>query len=106
MVDPILKVSLIKGIDGELEDSSVVTYISPKAVDPENNVISMDIDVEGKTFLRGKKNDDDTFYLKINRALLPKKTAKYPVKITIYDEHGAKSMIPTSMVVDVEYVDK
>ena len=106
MVDPILKVSLIKGIDGELEDSSVVTYISPKAVDPENNVISMDIDVGGKTFLRGKKNDDDTFYLKINRALLPKKTAKYPVKITIYDEHGAKSMIPTSMVVDVEYVDK
>ena len=82
-IDPIFKVSLITGIDGELEDSSLVIYISPKAIDPENNAISMDFEVDGKTFLRGMKNEDNTFSIKINKVLLPKKTAKYLVKITL-----------------------
>ena len=74
-IDQIFKVSLITGIDGELEDSSLVIYISPKAIDPVNNAITMDFEVDGKTFLRGMKNEDNTFSIKINKVLLPKKTA-------------------------------
>lgn len=85
MVGPIFKVNVIKGVDGELEDSSVATYTSPKATDPENNSITMDFDVGGKIFLRARKNDDNSFYLKVNRGLVPKKTASYKVRIKIED---------------------
>ena len=40
-VGPIFKVSLVTGLDGELQDDSTDTFTSPKAIDPENNKIDM-----------------------------------------------------------------
>jgi hypothetical protein len=75
------KVTIVKGLDGELEDSSTATYTSPQAVDPENHSISMSFDTGGKFFMRARKNDDNSFYIKINRGLVPPKNSTYPVKV-------------------------
>ena len=44
----------------------------------------------GDTFMRMKKNDDDSFNIKVNKGLLPKKTASYPVSIGLEDARGSK----------------
>ena len=66
----------------------------------------MAFDFGGKYFIRARKNDDDTVSLKINRALVPKKKAKYVVKIKLSDDLGAKSLVPTLLVIDVRYENK
>ena len=33
-LEPTIKVVLTLGVDGQLEDRSIVTYTSPKAIDP------------------------------------------------------------------------
>jgi hypothetical protein len=81
---------VVKGLDGELEDSSTATYTSPHAEDPENNSIRMSFDTGGKIFMRARKNGDNTFYVKINRGLVPPKSFNYPIKVKIQDEFGAK----------------
>ena len=106
VVGPTLQVPLVVGEDGELTDDSSITFKSPKAVDKENNSIKMAFDFGGKYFIRARKNDDDTFSLKINRALVPKKIAKYVVKIKLSDDLGAKSLVPTLLVIDVRYENK
>ncbi len=60
----------------------------------------------GKAFLRMKMNDDGTFYIKVNRALLPQKTASYPVSVSVEDERGGKQLVKTKLSIDVEFVDK
>lgn len=90
VVGPILKFSLVVGHDGELEDDSPVVFKSPKAVDKEKNAIKMDFNTGRQIFLRARKNDDDTFTIKINRSLVPRKKAKYAIKIGLSDEFGAK----------------
>jgi hypothetical protein len=105
-IGPLFKVSVIKGVDGELEDSSTVTYTSPKAVDPENNLISMSFDVGGSIFIRARKNDDNTFYVKVNKGLVSPKNGTYPVKISLSDEFGAKQIMASTLIVEVEFIDK
>ena len=51
-------------------------------------------------------NDDGTFYIKVNRALLPQKTASYPVSVSVEDERGGKQLVKTKLSIDVEFVDK
>jgi hypothetical protein len=75
------KVQVIKELDGELKDSSTATFTSPRAEDPENNSISMSFDIGGKIFIRARKNDDNSFYVKVNRGLVPPKNFTYPVKV-------------------------
>ena len=50
-----------------------------------------------KNFMRMKKNDDDTFFVKINKSLLPKKTASYPISIGLEDARGAKQIVKSRM---------
>jgi len=105
IVGPIFGVKLVKGVDGELEDDSTETYTSPKAVDAQKDKIIMSF-TGGKVFMRMKKNDDDTFFIKINKSLLPKKTATYAVSIGLEDVRGAKQIVRSRMKVMVEYQDK
>ena len=105
LVAPTFTVQLVKGEDGELEDDSIETFTSPKAVDGENDQIVMSF-TGGTTFMRVKDNDDDTFYIKVNKALLPQKSATYPVSVSLDDVRGAKQMVPTKMSVVVEFIDK
>ena len=55
--------------------------------------------------MRMRQNPDNTFYVKVNKRLLPKKSATYRVSVTLRDERGAAAF-PTMMVVNVKYVDK
>jgi hypothetical protein len=41
IISPTMKIQLVKGEDGELEDDSTETYISPIARDTENDKIIM-----------------------------------------------------------------
>ena len=101
-VGPVFKVELIKGVDGEIEGDPDVTYTSPKAVDPQKDKILMDF-VGGKTFMRIKKADDDTFYIKVNKGLTPKKSATYPISIGLEDARGAKQLVKSKMAVEITF---
>lgn len=91
-IKPIFKIDLITGLDGVLEDGSIVVYNSPKAIDPENNKMIIDFEFGRKNFIRAKKNDDNSFSCKINKTLLPKKSEKYKIGIQLSDENGAKAL--------------
>ena len=106
-VKPILpfNVDLVTGLDGELEDDSLVTFNSPKAVDPENNKISIQFKSIGLFFMRMKQNPDNSFYIKVSKSLLPKKTATYKFSVLLKDDRGA-SAFPTMASVNVKYINK
>ena len=70
MIDPIFIIELVKGVDGEIEGDPDATYTSPKAIDEQNDQIVMDFE-GGDSFMRIKQNDDDRFYIKVNKGLLP-----------------------------------
>ena len=89
---------LIKGVDGEIEGDLGVTYTSPKAIDAEKDTIIMNFDGED-IFMRAKKNDEDAFYIKINKGLLPKKTANYSVSVRLEDSRGAKNELIETVTV-------
>jgi hypothetical protein len=65
-----LDVKLTKGEDGEIEDDSIVTYKSPKAVDSEGDSIKITFDLQGNSFLSASQNTDDTFTLSVDRSKL------------------------------------
>ena len=59
-------VSLVKGIDGYIEDSSVYTYTSPVAKDYEGDDVKMIF--KGITdAVSVSQNSDNSFTLKVNR---------------------------------------
>ena len=55
----------------------------------------MKFDVGEKTFLRAKMNKDNTFSVRINKLLLPKKSEKYMINIKLEDKLSAMSSSPT-----------
>lgn len=65
-----------------------------------------DINTGGKSFFRAKGKEDGTFSLKINRNLLPKENATYPISIKLEDDKGARSTVASTFTVKVEYLDK
>lgn len=70
MIDPIFIIELVKGVDGEIEGDPDATYTSPKAIDEQKDQIVMDFE-GGNSFMRIKQKDDDRFYIKVNKGLLP-----------------------------------
>lgn len=104
MIEPIFQVKLTRGVDGELEGDPVVTYISPKAKDAENDKILMKFK-GGTPFMELKQNGDDTFTVKITKAALPTKSDKYPISIGLEDDRGEKQIPDSRMIVEVEYID-
>ena len=73
-------VSLVKGIDGEIEDLSVYSYTSTMAKDYEGDDVTMIF--KGSTeaiFLT--QNKDDTFTLRVNRGLLKHERRKFAVTV-------------------------
>ena len=56
--------------------------------------------------MRARKKDDNSFYLSVNRGLTPKKSAQYKLKVQVEDEFGAKSIVPSTLIVDIKYTDK
>jgi hypothetical protein len=56
--------------------------------------------------MRIKKNDDDTFYIKVNKGLMPKKTANYPISIGLEDDRGEINVAKVLITVEVTIIDK
>ena len=66
----------------------------------------MSFDTGGQFFMRARKKDDNSFYLSVNRGLTPKKSAQYKLKVQVEDEFGAKSIVPSILIIDITYTDK
>ena len=80
---------MVLGVEGVIEGESFETYTSPPAIDKEKDQIKINFEGENE-FITMKQNSDDTFYIKVNKDLVPKKTAEYPLKIAVEDDRGAK----------------
>ena len=68
-----ITVSVRIGADGVYDDDSAFLYTSPTVVDKEKDQISMDFVHPSLPSLRVKKNDDDSFYIKVDKSMLTKK---------------------------------
>lgn len=88
-----MKLDFVIGTDGIPEDLSDIEFTSPKAIDPENDPIKMEFDSKGKSFISTRKNDDNTFTLKLKRSLIfDKVSSEIPVKITLMDDKASKTV--------------
>ena len=56
--------------------------------------------------MRIKKNGDDTFNIKVNKGLMPKKTTNYPISIGLEDDRGAMNVAKILITVEVTFIDK
>ena len=77
----------MKGEDGEIKNDSIVKYTSPKAVDDENDKISMNFDTKGKTYIKMSQNSDNSFSMSVNKSGLEQKSQSILLQISIKDDH-------------------
>ena len=104
-IKKLLQVDLVKGIDGELEDASDLTYVSPKAIDLQNDKILMKFKGTNK-FIKAESNSDDTFVIKVIKEKLPLKSESYIVRVRLEDDRGKKQLKDTLVEIKVEFTDK
>ena len=98
-------VKLVKGVNGKIEDGSVVSFRSPRAIDKERHRIYMYFSGR-KKFLSVRKNRDNSFTIKVKRSRLPKRSRSYPVLIRLRDNRGARQYAVYRVMVKVKYIDK
>ena len=104
-IKKLFQVDLVKGIDGELEDASDLTYVSPKAIDLQNDKILIKFKGTNK-FIKAESNSDDTFVIKVIKEKLPLKSESYIVRVRLEDDRGKKQLKDTLVEIKVEFTDK
>ena len=104
---PVFKVSLIKGSDGAIQDTSVVEFTSPIAEDPEGEKITMTFDLKGYSWMKATQNSDNSFTVKVDRSQITEFISQtYTIVIQIEDEQGNKPPVPSSLIIDVDFQDE
>ena len=59
----------------------------------------------GQVFIQINQNDE-TFNVKVNKSLLPKKSANYPITIDLGDDKDAKKFVKSMMIVEVKFINR
>ena len=61
---------------------------------------------EGEQVFIQIKQNIETFKVKVNKSLLPKKSANYPITIELGDDKDAKNFVKSILIVEVKFINR